>query len=86
MKAQAKVGTNAKDILHIYASLGDMKIVDYKNTLAVATLVQLLTSRGIITENEFRETAMSLDALSLEMPLVAVEEPAIAKAHQEMHP
>lgn len=56
----------AKDLLHIYASIGDMKLVDYKNTLAVAALIRLLETKGVFSEEEFRQTAQQLDATSPE--------------------
>jgi hypothetical protein len=49
--------------MHLYAAIGDLKETDYRNTLAIATLVELLREKGVFTEDEFRATARSLDRL-----------------------
>ncbi len=50
--------------LDIYAKIGDMKEVDYRNTLAIATIIELLIEKGIITREEFAKKAYYLDNIS----------------------
>ena len=38
-----------------------MKQVDYRNTLAVSTLIDLLLAKGIITREEFARQAAELE-------------------------
>lgn len=52
----------ARETIDLYAALADMKDVDYKNTLAITTLIDLLISKGIITRAEMAERARTLDA------------------------
>lgn len=52
----------ARETIDLYATLADMKDVDYKNTLAITTLIDLLISKGIITRAEMAERARTLDA------------------------
>lgn len=51
--------------IDIMARLGDMEEHIYRNTLAVATLIELLTSRGAFTREEFARTATALDNATL---------------------
>lgn len=43
------------------ARLADMQEVDYRNTLAVATLIELLIEHGVITPEELRRKSAELD-------------------------
>ncbi len=52
----------ARETIDLYATLADMKEVDYKNTLAVTTLIDLLIEKGMITRDELAERARKLDA------------------------
>ncbi len=52
--------------IDIYAKIGDMKEVDYRNTLAIATLIELLIDKGIITRQEFARKSYYLDNMSTE--------------------
>lgn len=52
----------ARETIDLYAALADMKDVDYKNALAITTLIDLLISKGIITRAEMAERARTLDA------------------------
>ncbi|MCC5908976.1 MAG: hypothetical protein JJT76_00875 [Clostridiaceae bacterium] len=54
-----------KDI-DIVAQLADLKNIDYRNTLAIATLVELLIDKKIITRQEFAKKAQHLDKMSLD--------------------
>ena len=52
--------------LDIYAQLGDLKEVDYRNTLAIATIIELLVEKDIVGRNEFARLARTLDDMSVE--------------------
>ncbi|MDR3590970.1 MAG: hypothetical protein P4N41_15060 [Negativicutes bacterium] len=53
------------NILEFAGQLADMKDVDYKNTLAVATVIELLIAKGYFTREEFAAKAAELDQASL---------------------
>lgn len=52
------------DKIDIYAKIGDLKEIDYRNTLAIATLIELLVEKDIITRDEFARKAYALDNMS----------------------
>ncbi|MBP2017069.1 hypothetical protein J2Z79_000443 [Symbiobacterium terraclitae] len=52
----------ARDTIDLYATLADMKEVDYKSALALAALIDLLVTKGVITRAEMAERACQLDA------------------------
>ncbi len=52
------------DKIDIYGKLGDLKEIDYRNTLAIATLIELLVEKGLITRQEFSQKAQSLDTMT----------------------
>ena len=47
--------------IEMVGQIADLKEVDYKNTLAVATLIELLIEKGIITRSEFSQKARELE-------------------------
>lgn len=47
--------------LELFAQLADLKEIDYRNTLAISALIELLVEKGIITRNEFTRKAIALD-------------------------
>ena len=52
----------------IIAQLADLKEVDYKNTLVVTALVELLVEKGILERKDVIQKARQLDVdLSLEL-------------------
>lgn len=51
-----------RQTIDLYATLADMKEVDYKNTLAVTALIELLVAKGVFTREEIAATAQRLDA------------------------
>lgn len=55
---------NSFNKIDIYAKIGDLKEIDYRNTLAIATLIELLVEKGLITRNEFACKAYVLDNMS----------------------
>lgn len=52
------------DKIDIYAKIGDLKEIDYRNTLAIATLIELLVEKNIITRDEFARKAYALDNMT----------------------
>ncbi|WP_425058468.1 hypothetical protein SCACP_31210 [Sporomusa carbonis] len=53
------------NMLDIAGQLADLKDVDYKNTLAVAVLIELLIAKGLFTRQEFAQKAQELESASL---------------------
>jgi hypothetical protein len=53
----------ARETIDLYAVIADMKDVDYRNTLAITTLVDLLVEKGLITRDEISGRARQLDAI-----------------------
>ena len=52
--------------IDIVSQLSDLKNIDYRNTLAIATLIEIMVEKGIITRQEFAKKAQQLDHMSLE--------------------
>lgn len=52
--------------LDLYAQIGDLKDIDYRNTLAIATLIELLIEKKVISRQEFTKKSYHLDNMSLE--------------------
>ncbi len=52
--------------IDLYAQIADLKEVDYRNTLAIATIIELLVSKGLIDRMEFAQTAQKLDTMSID--------------------
>ena len=58
--------------VEMIAQLADLKDVDYKNTLVITAIVELLVAKGILTRKEILQKAedlemeLSLDSLALE--------------------
>lgn len=51
--------------INIVSQIGKLKDTDYRNTLAIATLIELLIEKDIITKQEFSMKSYQLDNLSL---------------------
>ncbi|MBP2638893.1 MAG: hypothetical protein H6Q72_4800 [Firmicutes bacterium] len=56
---------NVTDILDITGQLAHLKDTDYKNTLAITVLIELLIDKGIFTRQEFTQKAQELESASL---------------------
>lgn len=52
-------------MLDVAGQLADLKDVDYKNTLAIAALIELLIEKGLFTRQEFAQKAQELESASL---------------------
>ncbi|MCC7571407.1 hypothetical protein KO465_08835 [Candidatus Micrarchaeota archaeon] len=46
------------------SQLGDMKEIDYRNTLAIASLIELLIDKGILDRHEIAKKARLLDDMT----------------------
>lgn len=47
--------------IDIIATISDMKMVDYKNTLALASLIEVLIEKGVIGRNDVALKAQQLE-------------------------
>lgn len=52
--------------IDVYAQLGDLKEVDYRNTLAIAAMIEILIAKGFIDRREFAQMAQRLDSMSID--------------------
>ena len=53
------------NILDIAGQLADLKDVDYRNTLAIAVLIELLIEKGLFTRQEFMKKSLEMESASL---------------------
>ncbi len=51
--------------LEIVGQIADLKDTDYKNTLALSVLIELLIEKGLFTRQEFALKARDLEQASL---------------------
>jgi hypothetical protein len=59
------VSRDVLGILDIAGQLASLKDVDYKNTLAIAALIELLIDKGLFTRQEFAQKTQELESASL---------------------
>lgn len=52
--------------LEIVGQIADLKEIDYKNTLAIASIIELLIDKGIINRNDIALKAMQLEKMTLD--------------------
>ena len=50
--------------LDIMSQISNLKSIDYKNTLAISTLIELLIEKGIFSKKEFSNMANFLDKIA----------------------
>lgn len=50
--------------LEIISQLGDIKEVEYRNTLAITSIIELLLEKNIITKEDIANKAEELDRLA----------------------
>lgn len=55
---------SSAETLRLWATVADLKETDYKNMLAVTSLIDLLIQKGIITREELATRAQHLDAMN----------------------
>lgn len=51
--------------IDLVAQIADIKEINYKNTLSIASLIDLLVEKGIISKKEFAQKAKNLEAIIL---------------------
>ncbi|CUH94406.1 hypothetical protein P22_0472 [Propionispora sp. 2/2-37] len=51
--------------LDMMAQLADLKDTDYKNTLAISVLLELLVEKNILSRQDFAKKARELEAVTL---------------------
>lgn len=51
--------------IDIVGQIADLKEIDHKNTLAIATFIELLIDKGLFTRQEFSQKAQELESASL---------------------
>ena len=54
------------DRLDIMGQLADLKDVDYKNTLGIVSIIELLIEKGILTKSDITKKAKFLDSLTVD--------------------
>ncbi|MGI6486561.1 MAG: hypothetical protein GX759_00480 [Thermoanaerobacterales bacterium] len=47
--------------IDIYSQISNMKDVDYKNTLALVSLIEILIDKGVIDRHELAQKAREID-------------------------
>lgn len=50
--------------LDVIAQIGDMKEVDYRNTLAITSIIEILLEKKIINREDIAKKAKELDQLA----------------------
>lgn len=68
--------------INIIAQLGDMKDTNYRNTLAIASIIEILIEKGIIKRNDIAVKARQLDSMSIE-EIQALRKSSLYKVHLE---
>lgn len=51
--------------IDVIGQLAELKEIDYRNTLAIATLIELLIDKGLFTRQEFTRKARQLDGATI---------------------
>lgn len=51
--------------INIIGQIADLKDTDYKNTLAITTLIELFIEKGLFTREDFTHKAQSLENVSI---------------------
>ena len=47
----------------LYGHIADLKENDYKNTLAIAAIIEVLIEKGIVNKEDLLKKALQLDSL-----------------------
>lgn len=53
------------NVLDMAGQIASLKDVDYKNTMAIAVLLELLIDKGLFTRQEFAQKSQELETTSL---------------------
>lgn len=52
--------------LDLVGQIADLKEIDYKNTLAIASIIELLIDKDIINRNDIALKALQLESITLD--------------------
>lgn len=52
--------------LEVYSQIADLKEIDYRNTLAIASMIEVLIDKGIITKRDIAKKAHELEHITTE--------------------
>ncbi|MDF2891138.1 MAG: hypothetical protein K0R80_1505 [Clostridia bacterium] len=52
--------------IDLVGQIADMKEIDYKNTLAIASIIEILIDKGIINRNDIALKALQLENMTIE--------------------
>lgn len=69
-----KPKSNLPAEVDLFAQLADLKEVDYRNTLVITALVELLVEKGIIQRREVIQKAQQMDvdlSLKIDGPIIS---------------
>ncbi|MGI6707088.1 MAG: hypothetical protein ACOX6S_12980 [Clostridia bacterium] len=66
IKSSRKGTFNPIDQLELWGQLADMKEIDYRNSLAIASIIEVLLDKRIITREDIANKAAILDRIASE--------------------
>lgn len=69
---------NPYDDVKIISQIADLKEVDYKNTLVITALVELLVEKGILSRQEILRKAQELE-VDLTLDMLTPQSPTSAR-------
>ncbi|MGO1369219.1 MAG: hypothetical protein ACTHVE_04095 [Senegalia sp. (in: firmicutes)] len=52
--------------IDLYSKLSDLKKVDYNNTLAIASIIEILVDKGIVNRNDIFKKSRILDTMTID--------------------
>lgn len=52
--------------LEVYSQIADLKEIDYRNTLAIASMIEILVEKGIIDKSDISRKARELENITTE--------------------
>ncbi len=52
--------------LEVYSQIADLKEIDYRNTLAIASMIEVLIEKGIIDKSDISRKARELENITTE--------------------
>ncbi|RBP38000.1 hypothetical protein [Garciella nitratireducens] len=52
--------------LEVYYQIAELKEIDYRNTLAIASMIEVLIEKGIIEKNDISKKARELENITTE--------------------
>jgi hypothetical protein len=52
--------------LEVYSQIADLKEIDYQNTLAIASMIEVLIEKGIIDKHDIARKAHELEHMTVD--------------------